>query len=412
MPGKINKIFLPNIDEYLNDIEYEAAILYAIHNSTSMLVVTDSDMDARLMNIYSRYYWAMVNSQNKHVRKELGFVWYANKIQVHLPDHKISKNIFGFEDTNLYHKFVHEANNIIYDAPVGYNPLPIEENEEVAYTDDAYVDTTGGGMPVISGNMCRFGSYPQRLEKDVNIINEFRLLPKPSPASENGWNVMFVSKKGQPYTWYLDKEINGKKYRAVYFMRFREVFSIHDSDINPSVQRIARYNPMHIYVFAYEPIEWNVLDLSMSSAVLLSSIGLDSREYNNSELASSWQYSTIKNWLNYDFYNTAFNENEKKYLFERDDEYVSLLDKEMDFSKHYRVNKIANYNIAGSDYFRCIGGLSDQDVGKLWVKSENCNFEEKAFALQPHSVNDFIPQYVDSTSISVVPKVIVRFTEN
>ena len=96
-------------------------------------------------------------------------------------------------------------------------------------------------------------------------------------------------------------------------------------------------------------------------------------------------------------------------MFQKDDEYVSLINKERDFIKSRHRDKIVHYNITGSDYFKCIGGLSDRDVSKFWIKSENGDSDEKAYALQPHSVNDFVPQYVDSTAISVVPKIIVRF---
>ena len=407
MPSKINKIFLPNIDDYVTDVDYEGAILYAIHNSNCMLVVTDNDIDSRLMSIYSRFYWAMVNIQDKFAKKELGFVRYKNKIQIHLPDHKVSNNVFEIDDLHSYISLVHKANNIIYEVPGRGGPVNVvKPEEEIASIID--VDTSDGA-PIINGNVCRFGSYPQRLERNIEIINVFKALPKPTMDAENGWNVMFASKSGKPYTWYLDKEIKGKKYRAVYFLRFREVFSLRETDIKPSVQRLSKYMPMSIHVFAYEPIEWGVLDMSMNTAVLVSSVGLDSREFNNNEASPDWDASTIKAWLNYEFYEVAFSEKEKQFLFERDDEYVSLIDREKDFSKHYRMQKIANFNITGSDYFKCIGGFSDRNVGNFWVKSENYGFDGKAVALQPHSVVDASPQYVDTTTVSVVPKIIVRF---
>lgn len=407
MPDKIKKTFLPLKDEYLNDAEYEGAILYAIHNSNCMLVVADDDIDARLMNIYSRFYFAMVTNEDRSTKKELGFVRYKGKIQIHLPDHKISNNIFDYEDKESYHKLVFKANNIVY---VGSEGNVIKDTSVDTGLEETInlADFSGNG-PLFEGNKCIFGKYPQRLEKDVNILSQFSTLPKPSPSDDKGWTVMFTTKKGTPYTWYLDKEVNGKKYRAVYFQRFREVFTVRESDLKPSVQRVANYGPMRIYVFAYEPIEWNILEISMDQAVLVSSVGLDCKEFNDSELASDWDCSSLKAWLNYDFFEVAFNDEDKRYVFENEDVNVSIIDIQRDFSKALRKMKIKHYNITGTDYFKALGGLSDRNVSNFWVKTTCNEYEDRALALQPHSIDDAVPQCVDSTTVSVVPKVIVRF---
>lgn len=212
MPDKIKKTFLPLRDEYLTEAEYEGAILYAIHNSNCMLVVADDDIDARLMNVYSRFYFAMVTNEDRSVKKELGFVRYKGKIQIHLPDHKISHNIFDLEDTESYHKLVFKANNIAY---VEGSSVITENVADDFETANFSVSALSGHGPIFDGNKCVFGSYPQRLEKDVNIISQFNTLPKPTPADDKDWNVMFWTKKGNPYTWYLDKEVNGKKARWI-----------------------------------------------------------------------------------------------------------------------------------------------------------------------------------------------------
>ena len=164
---------------------------------------------------------------------------------------------------------------------------------------------------------------------------------------------------------------------------------------------------MRIYVFEFEPVEWNILDFSPVNAVLVSSVGLDCREYNNCELCSLWECSSIKNWLNDDFMNTAFNEEERNYLFSKDDEFVSLIDSEYDFAKKLYRDKIESYNINGSDYFKCIGGFCDKNVSNFWIKNK-CEYDDRAAALQPHSISNVVPQCVDNTAVSVVPKIKVH----
>ena len=411
MPSPLTKIFLPSRDDYLNDIEYEGEILYALNNSNCMLVITDNDIDARLMNMYSRYYWAITTNQSKFYKKDLGFVRFKNKIQIHLPDHKVSNNIFEIDDSSDYERFAFEANNLIYThgkASSGMAKMGIIEESSGYMTEsiEPMVDFDSNA-PAVDGNICRFGSYPQRQVKDVNITSQFAAIPKPTMSNDNGWNVMFRSKEGKAYTWYLDREIGEKKYRLVYFMKFREVFTIRQTDLRPSVQRIANYMPMRIYVFEYEPVEWNILDFSNKNAVLVSSVGLDCREYNNCELTSCWECSSIKNWLNNDFMSTAFNDEQRKYLFTREDETISLIDSDIDFSKKLYRDKIESYNINGSDYLKCIGGFCDKNVSNFWIKNPS-EYDDRAAALQPHAINNIVPQCVDNTAVSVVPKIMVR----
>ena len=108
-----------------------------------------------------------------------------------------------------------------------------------------------------------------------------------------------------------------------------------------------------------------------------------------------------------DFYDTAFNEEQKKYIFYREDESVSLLDSTIDFSKKLYREKIDSYNIVGSDYFKCIGGTCGRDISNFWIKNA-VEDEDKAAAIQPHAIETIIPQCVDNTAISVLPKIVVR----
>ena len=65
-----------------------------------------------------------------------------------------------------------------------------------------------------------------------------------------------------------------------------------------------------------EPIEWLVLAKKDDKILLLSKYILDNRKYNDVLENTNWKKCTLRSWLNKEFYNTAFDSNEKKYIAE------------------------------------------------------------------------------------------------
>lgn len=65
-----------------------------------------------------------------------------------------------------------------------------------------------------------------------------------------------------------------------------------------------------------EDIEWIVVTVDDNSALLLSKYILDDIEYHNDMGITTWEDSYIRKWLNSDFYNDAFDEDEKKLVLE------------------------------------------------------------------------------------------------
>lgn len=55
-----------------------------------------------------------------------------------------------------------------------------------------------------------------------------------------------------------------------------------------------------------EPIEWIVLEIQDGKCLLISRYALDSVQYNENETKVSWENSTLREWLNNDFYLNAF----------------------------------------------------------------------------------------------------------
>ncbi len=63
-----------------------------------------------------------------------------------------------------------------------------------------------------------------------------------------------------------------------------------------------------------EPIEWIVADVQDDTCLLISKYILDIRQYNKTAKPNTWEASNVRKWLNESFLNTAFNENEQKYI--------------------------------------------------------------------------------------------------
>jgi DNA-directed RNA polymerase subunit RPC12/RpoP len=425
LPGSVKNVFLPDIDDYDGDeLRYEAEILYALDHSNCMLVITDNDIDTRLTNMYSRFYFngRIHGGRNGQGGKNLGFVRYCGHITIALPDRTIAdKNVFDLERKDDYIKFVCTHNGVVFGGDLGgftSNNTKTEVGKEIAVTtiiDDeeeyAAFDDEDDTHPYrrLQGRRYQFGQYPQKRDTRECITDYFAQFPKPTFTDDNGWTVMFVNKLGKPYTWYRDEVIDGKKYRGVYFMKFRDVYSVQKSDIQPKEQRGHGYMPMRVHCFAFEPLVWETEDMSNEIAVLVANRGIDSRAFNDCEMDNNWDSSTIKEWLNNDFLYTAFNDEEQKNLCTLDgkDEYekVFLMDKV--FDKSYRKNKKGA--ILSSDYFKCIGGMGDRAISSYWITDKDVDGSKKeATVIYPGTEQGLASKYVDCTLVAVLPKIILK----
>ncbi len=63
-----------------------------------------------------------------------------------------------------------------------------------------------------------------------------------------------------------------------------------------------------------EPIEWEILSINDGKALLLSKYILDCKMYNEEHADVSWESCDLRKWLNGEFYNTAFSDEEKKMI--------------------------------------------------------------------------------------------------
>ena len=64
--------------------------------------------------------------------------------------------------------------------------------------------------------------------------------------------------------------------------------------------------------YAGEDIKWTVLDETETGMFLLSKYAIESRSYNNEDTDIVWEDCSLREWLNGEFYESAFNSEEKK----------------------------------------------------------------------------------------------------
>ena len=188
------------------------------------------------------------------------------------------------------------------------------------------------------GDIVTFGSYPQ---SEVTKKNDSATYAKLEAATKNWISYGYYSGNYdygsmQPGDWmeYADMDINGdgaNDYRAVRFTQYRPDDTASSSSFGGSFQKEYGYTINNIYYFKYEPLKWQVLDpktgLVLSKSIIDSQAysntiygcGCDSYGYaaywnnaSNTKHANDYATSSIRKWLNEDFYNTAFTSAQKQ----------------------------------------------------------------------------------------------------
>ncbi len=196
------------------------------------------------------------------------------------------------------------------------------------------LDLTAEAADYKVGDIIQFGSYPQSKVTDNATITA---LNNKAPAWVNWTSYGYYSGTGDYGTmkqgdWmrYTDIVYNGNKYRGVKFTQYRPVHTYRSSS-SGTFQDDNGYYTNTVYWFKFEPIDWRVLD--PATGLVMCETIIDSQPYSNTvyhigdvhnlmdgyfndasytNYACDYETSSIRQWLNDDFYNTAFADNEKK----------------------------------------------------------------------------------------------------
>ena len=159
-------------------------------------------------------------------------------------------------------------------------------------------DKAHGVIPVISDDQTTltYGMYPQSVVDDEDLISELNELTTPNEQGYYEFDGDFYFKKvAKPFdfSWVVSSE----------------TYVEQNFDNGEHIERYASY------WFKLEPISWDIISVDNNRYSLISSKLLDSLNYNDTEnprgdsgsiKANNYKESSLRNWLNHDFYNMSF----------------------------------------------------------------------------------------------------------
>ncbi|MCD7827497.1 MAG: DUF6273 domain-containing protein, partial [Clostridiales bacterium] len=179
------------------------------------------------------------------------------------------------------------------------------------------------------GDTVQFGSYPQSQVTDKTLISALNGL-------ELNWiSYGYYSGDGtegtavqRDYMYYCDIEYDGCMYRGVSFSEFRPQYTYETTKYIYSTINANGFKLDTVYWFKYEPLNWIVLDpnegLALCKTVIDSQAfsntvyqSIGGEYYNTKEYtayACDYESSSVRAWLNGDFYTAAFDESEREYI--------------------------------------------------------------------------------------------------
>lgn len=258
--------------------------------------------------------------------------------------------------------------------------------------------------PYRKDNKFYFGYYPQTLEKNSKTIKK---LNKKAGTPTEGWTSYkyYIEDKVEDFMYYKDIDLdndNTYDYRGVYFDKYRPFHTHMVSEDSFTNQIRHGYESNNIYYFKYELIEWDILEDNNNNLTIISNLALDAQDFFPSfsrglldhdgvlAYANNYELSTIRKWLNEDFYNTAFSSKDKEminktlvknnyednnYSSNDTNDFIYLLSED-EVEKYY--NSVEERQCDASDYAKCqgIGLISNQSTWQLRTPyTSNANYQ-------------------------------------
>ncbi len=291
------------------------------------------------------------------------------------------------------------------------------------------------------GDIITYGTYPQSKVTDSDLIAK-------------------IEAAGEKYVWcdynyyagtgdyddgnmkpvegmmlYKDILYGGSKYRAVKINQYRPYATGYTS--SDTYQDDNGYYTGNVYYFKYEPLTWRVLD-PVEGYVMCNKI-IDSQAYQNfvyyngsqyynskgcTNYASDWVTSSLRQWLNNGFYNTAFSEEEKLQIgtsyLENKSTYSSTYDSADTYDKIFpisyydAVNSAYGFNsdrtaydtarqMKSTDYAKCQGLYVNLSYGTSWWRLRSPDNSGYATGVEFDGCARNCYYNVDNASVGVVP---------
>ena len=179
-----------------------------------------------------------------------------------------------------------------------------------------------------NGNTIYFGMYPQKLETDASkkasLEEKITAFDGPANATSKGWIKQIDYASNSTREAYYYRAIHIYKYKNYNTSQPYEASSIWYH------QDPTTYQEGNTYFFKYEKIKWDILEESDGKAYLYANLALDAYYFekctDNKEVeyshggkygyANNYELSSIRKWLNEDFYNLSFNDLQKQIIIQ------------------------------------------------------------------------------------------------
>lgn len=228
------------------------------------------------------------------------------------------------------------------------------------------------------------GSYPQSQVTDSDLISTLygKMPPFDTWISYDyycGDGYCGSMTKDVPMS-YTDVEYDGAKYRGVVFTQHRPKYTFYECNDGNSYQDDNGYTP-GVYWFKFEPLKWRVLD--KETGLIMCENIIDSQAYCNTaykteeNISGAYGYryyyysdaahaykqneyakSSIRAWLNNDFYNTAFSSIDKTAIAtSKLDDFGSACDTSLYEEGKYLYDKI--FVLSRTEAFRSSYGFEN-----------------------------------------------------
>ncbi|MCR5523490.1 MAG: InlB B-repeat-containing protein [Clostridia bacterium] len=330
---------------------------------------------------------------------------------------------------------------VVTSTDVGYDPIEIRTGAS-KYMEFSS-ETPGADYSV--GDIIEYGLYPQSEVKDQETINKLISAADPDIISYGYFSGTGSWDDGEmalsDFMSYRDVAYKGNIYRIVGVDDYRPYYTGGTSSSNYQQQN--GYCAPGLYCFKFEPIKWRVLD--SESGLVICDSAIDSQPFNNFVLksgtdskgndvywgdtdqtyyANNYAKSSIREWLNNDFYNTAFSDSQKENIktttitntgyftlnghsgYEEYDsgetnDKIFLLSYEDVNNESYWTNspKPISKSASATEYAACQGLLSTSDSDCSWWLRTSNNSDTSSI-INCGSVGF---ETVGKTSIGVVP---------
>ena len=159
-----------------------------------------------------------------------------------------------------------------------------------------------------------FGAWPQTRVSDAELLEQLERLPVKLTSYKYRYTVSYGNYYQYVNMYYADVTFEGQKYRKVHIGSYRPS-AANESPSVGQYQEKNGYLAGESYWFKWEPLEWQAGYIGDNQAVLVCTSVIDAQNYITDYArcaTATWAESSVRQWLNDTFYESAFSESEKE----------------------------------------------------------------------------------------------------